>query len=145
MFCVSGIGTVAPAPDVTEVFEAGTAAVAVLELSGTTGPSGSVNPQVRVFNANTGAAIRAIEFFTQSLDAWQPIAIDTISDGNSDGTGGDTAIVMLAENLATGQIKVHISASADGAKSRSNIPFFNVLTISFIMKNNIITEINFSI
>ncbi len=116
---------VAPAPDVTEAREAGAAAVALLELSGTTGPSGSVNPQVRLFNATTSAEIRAIEFFAQSADAWQPIAIDTIQDGNGDGTGTDSAIVMLAENLVNGQIKVHFRGSESGAKLRTNVPFFN--------------------
>jgi len=116
---------VAPAPDVTEAREAGAAAVALLELSGTTGPSGSVNPQVRLFNATTSAEIRAIEFFAQSADAWQPIAIDTIQDGNGDGTGTDSGIVMLAENLVNGQIKVHFRGSESGAKLRTNVPFFN--------------------
>jgi hypothetical protein len=116
---------VAPAPDLTNVYDGTDDAIAMLELSGTTGPSGSVNPQVRLFDSNTGAAIRTIEFFTESNEAWQPIAIDSLSDGNSDGLATDTAIAMLAENLVTGQIKVQIRAAADGAKLRTNIPFFN--------------------
>ena len=119
-----GAEPVAPAPDLTHVFD-GSDAFAMLELSGTTGPSGSVNPQVRLFDSNTGAEIRAIEFFTESNEAWQPIAIDTLADANSSGGGGDTAIAMLAQNLVTGQIKVQIRATADGAKLRTNIPFFN--------------------
>jgi hypothetical protein len=114
-----------PAPDVTESNVGAANAIAVLKLSGTTGPSGSVNPQVQFHSATTGSFVGSAQFFTESNQAWQPIAIDTISDGNSDGTSGDFATVMLAENLVTGQIKVQIKAEADGSKLRTNIPFFN--------------------
>jgi len=121
-----GPEVVAPLADVTEAGAAGgDGDFALLELSSTTGPSGSVNPQVRVLDGKTGSEAFSIEYFDQSAEAWQPIAIDTVSDGNSDGTADDPAVVMLAQNLVSGQIKVQARYISNGTKVRTNIPFFS--------------------
>jgi len=121
-----GPAVVAPAADVTEAGAAGgDGDFALLELSGTTGPSGELVPQIRVIDGASGTVLNTHEYFATATNAWQPIAIDTVSDGNSDGTADDPAVVMLAQNLVNGQIVVQTRYVSDGTNARGKIYFFD--------------------
>ncbi len=116
-----GIGNACEPPPVADVTEAGDTGgdgdFAILRQSVATGS------QVQIIDGASGAVLNSIDFFSW---AWEAVAIDTIRDGNGDGTADDPAIALLAFRPDNGQIKVQIRSVADGSLLRSsNLGFFN--------------------
>ncbi len=104
--------------DVTEAGDVGgVGSVAVL--------ASGVAARVDVLNAATGASLSQNTFFDTAANPWTGIAIDTVSDGNSDGTADDPAVAMLAQNDVTGQIVVQTRLVSDNSKVGTHIPFFD--------------------
>lgn len=117
----TGGGGGGPRADVTEAGD--TAGVGSIGLMVTDVTSGA---GVDVINAATGLGLSTIEYFDTASAAWTPIAIDTVRDGNGDGTSGDVAISMLAQSAATGQIVVQTRLVSDGSKvGAGQLAFFN--------------------
>ncbi len=117
----TGAASSGPRADVTEAGD--TAGVGSVGLMVTDVASGA---GVDVINASTGAALSTIEYFDTASATWTPIAIDTVRDGDSDGTSDDPAIAMLAQSAATGQIVVQTRLVSSGAKvGAGQLPFFS--------------------
>ena len=115
-----GEGNACEPPPLADVTEAGDTSgdgdIAVLLQGDATGS------EVQIIDAASGAVLNTIDFFTW---AWEPIAIDTITDGDSDGTADDPAIALLARRGDNGQIKVQFRRVSNGGLLRANIGFFN--------------------
>ncbi len=115
-----GLGNACEPPPLADLTEAGDTSgdgdLAVLLQGDATGS------QVQVFDAASGALLNTIDFFSW---AWEPIAIDTISDSDGNGTADDPAIAMVARRPDNGQVNVQLRRVSDGSVLRSNIGFFS--------------------
>jgi len=81
-----------------------------------------LNNAVLVKSGADASQLGRHEYF--SLE-WTVVSLDKLQDGNSDGTGDDPAIVVLADSIETRQHKVQVRDAISGQQIGSNIGFLN--------------------
>lgn len=77
-------------------------------------------PRVQIFSGANGDEIGALTFLNPD---WRGIAMERISDSNTDGAPGDSGLAVLLRNPATGNILVHAREVATG-NTIDKISFF---------------------